>query len=285
MVSVIIPTYNRAHVLPRAIESVLKQTYTELELIVVDDASTDDTAAVMTAITDPRVRYVRKEHGGAAAARNRGIAEAKGEFIAFQDSDDVWHSDKLEKQLAYLRAERADAVFCAFHRCEEGGDVWQTFPHEEIHGGVIRYEELLFENLVSTQTLLARREVLQQERFNERYPALEDWELALRIAKAFKLAYLKEPLVDVFVQRDSLSNHMDRIYAAHRLLFRQHRRAIIRDDRVSQQWMHSFRWCGHACGKRVVGACLRLMSLRRPLRQNYFYLREAHAEWKGIETY
>ena len=127
MVSVIIPTYNRAHVLPRAIESVLKQTYTELELIVVDDASTDDTAAVMTAITDPRVRYVRKEHGGAAAARNRGIAEAKGEFIAFQDSDDVWHSDKLEKQLAYLQAERADAVFCAFHRCEEGGDVWQTF--------------------------------------------------------------------------------------------------------------------------------------------------------------
>ena len=185
MVSVIIPTYNRAHVLPRAIESVLKQTYTELELIVVDDASTDDTAAVMTAITDPRVRYVRKEHGGAAAARNRGIAEAKGEFIAFQDSDDVWHSDKLEKQLAYLQAERADAVFCAFHRCEEGGDVWQTFPHEEIHGGVIRYEELLFENLVSTQTLLAKREVLQQERFNERYPALEDWELALRIARAF----------------------------------------------------------------------------------------------------
>ena len=150
---------------------------------------------------------------------------------------------------------------------------------------MIRYEELLFENLVSTQTLLAKREVLQQECFNERYPALEDWELALRIAKAFKLAYLKEPLVDVFVQRDSLSNGLDRILCgapdSHPVSIR---RAIIRDDRVSQQWMHSFRWCGHACGKRVVGACLRLMSLRRPPRQNYFYLREAHAEWEGIET-
>ena len=67
--------------------------------------------------------------------------------------------------------------------------------------------------------------------------------------------------MDVFVQRDSLSNHMDRIYAAHRLLFRQHRRAIIRDDRVSQQWMHSFRWCGHACGKRA-GENLRAVPAR-----------------------
>ena len=129
MVSVIIPTYNRAHVLPRAIESVLKQTYTELELIVVDDASTDDTAAVMTAITDPRVRYVRKEHGGAAAARNRGIAEAKGEFIAFQDSDDVWHSDKLEKQLPICKRSgqtRYSARFTGARRAATFGRPFRT---------------------------------------------------------------------------------------------------------------------------------------------------------------
>ena len=102
LVSVVMGVYNKADYVGSSLRSVLAQTYGHFELIVVDDASTDDTAAVMTAITDPRVRYVRKEHGGAAAARNRGIAEAKGEFIAFQDSDDVWHSDKLEKQLALL---------------------------------------------------------------------------------------------------------------------------------------------------------------------------------------
>lgn len=101
MVSVVIPTYNRAHVLNRAIRSVLGQTYQHFEIIVVDDGSTDNTEQVVKAIADDRVRYIRHEtnKGTAAAARNTGIRQACGEFIGFVDSDDEWLPGKLQKQV------------------------------------------------------------------------------------------------------------------------------------------------------------------------------------------
>ena len=103
MISVIIPTYNRAGTLLAAAQSVLQQTYRDIELIIVDDGSTDDTSKVVSALQDGRVRYIPLgKNCGACAARNRGIDEAKGEYIAFQDSDDLWHSDKLEREFAFL---------------------------------------------------------------------------------------------------------------------------------------------------------------------------------------
>ncbi|MGB3624622.1 MAG: glycosyltransferase family 2 protein, partial [Henriciella sp.] len=101
LVSVVIPTYNRARTLRRAVESVLRQSYTNLELIVVDDASTDDTKAVLSSINDPRMRVITYEFNrGCAAARNIGARDARGEYLAFQDSDDEWLADKLSKQVA-----------------------------------------------------------------------------------------------------------------------------------------------------------------------------------------
>jgi glycosyltransferase involved in cell wall biosynthesis len=103
-ISVVIPTYNRAHLLARAVESALAQTCSPDEIIVVDDGSTDDTAAVMGAFIDakprhsPEIRYFIQQRKGPSAARNRGIAEARGEWIAFLDSDDLWHPEKLERQ-------------------------------------------------------------------------------------------------------------------------------------------------------------------------------------------
>lgn len=99
-VSVILPTYNRAHLLERAIQSVLDQTYPDFEIIVVDDASIDNTVNIIKGIINERIRYIRHEKNkGAAAARNTGIKLAKGKYIAFQDSDDEWLRDKLEKQI------------------------------------------------------------------------------------------------------------------------------------------------------------------------------------------
>lgn len=119
LVSVVIPTYNRAEFLPRAVESVLRQTVDDFELIVVDDASTDDTEAVVERFDDPRVEYVR--HGtnrGGSAARNTGIERSSGEYIAFLDSDDEWYPRKLERQVEELRS-RSDewvATYCGFER-------------------------------------------------------------------------------------------------------------------------------------------------------------------------
>lgn len=104
LISVIIPSYNRAFILTDAINSVLLQTYKNIELLFVDDCSTDNTEEIVKNITDSRFHYIRLEkNSGACTARNRGIKEAKGDYIAFNDSDDQWHIDKLEKQLSFLK--------------------------------------------------------------------------------------------------------------------------------------------------------------------------------------
>ena len=110
-VSVLIPTYNRARFLPDAIGSVLDQTFQDFELIVVDDGSTDETEELVRRF--PRARYVRQKHAGISVARNRALAEARGGLIAWLDSDDLWHREKLEKQVDYLDAHPGcRLVFC-----------------------------------------------------------------------------------------------------------------------------------------------------------------------------
>ena len=99
-VSIILPAYNRANHLPDAINSILMQSFRDFELIIVDDASTQDIESIVRSIGDPRIRYIRRAvNGGASAARNTGLAEARGEFIAFHDSDDLWLPGKFERQL------------------------------------------------------------------------------------------------------------------------------------------------------------------------------------------
>src|SRR5262245_61054408 len=104
-ISVILPTYNRAALLPRAVQSAIAQTYQNFELIIVDDGSTDDTPTIIRTFTDPRIVGVRRSHAGAAAAENAGLARARGQFIGFLDDDDEWLSGKLAAQmLAFTQA-------------------------------------------------------------------------------------------------------------------------------------------------------------------------------------
>ena len=116
LISVIIPTYNRENKIIDAVRSVLEQTYINIEVIVIDDGSTDDTYLMLDKIEDKRLKYVYQENSGACVARNRGIKEAKGKYIAFHDSDDIWHKDKLEKQIRVLEKTNADIVFCQLLR-------------------------------------------------------------------------------------------------------------------------------------------------------------------------
>src|SRR5438132_11460312 len=103
-VSVVIPTYNRAHVVVEAIDSALAQTFPDLEVIVVDDGSSDDTASRVRGHPDPRVRYLVRPHAGVSATRNAGIAAARGTLLSFLDSDDLWRPDKLAREVAFLEA-------------------------------------------------------------------------------------------------------------------------------------------------------------------------------------
>jgi glycosyltransferase involved in cell wall biosynthesis len=155
LVSCIIPVFNGERFLAEAIQSILGQTYKNLEVIVVDDGSTDGTADVVAGFGDA-VTYVRQENAGPSTARNRGIQEAHGEFIAFLDADDVWHAEKLEKQLARFR-ERPELAYTV---------TWiQNFWEEEVRDEAIQFKDHPRSRPVpgyTTQTLVVRREWLDK---------------------------------------------------------------------------------------------------------------------------
>ena len=135
LISVVIPTYNRRDKLPACIASVLAQTYRNIEVIVVDDASTDGTERLFDRDTDPRVHYVRYgDNRGACYARNLGAQQARGSILAFQDSDDLWHPDKLQKQYDLLTATGADLCYCGMNRVAAGGGSFY-YPVHAPHPG------------------------------------------------------------------------------------------------------------------------------------------------------
>ncbi len=213
-VSVIIPTYNRIKTLPAAVESVLNQTHKDIELIIVDDGSEDGTDKYMASIEDERVVYLKGEHKGAGAARNTGAENARYDLIAFCDSDCEWYPQKLEKQLAVLtQYPDAAMVYCRFRSINPDGTEdmvipIDSIPEEECSGNYL-YQHLLVHNLVSTQTMLLRKDIFVSVKgFDDSLPALEDYELALKVAERFDIRCCHEILVDDYVTEGSLSSNV-----------------------------------------------------------------------------
>nr|MBR4281209.1 glycosyltransferase [Clostridia bacterium] len=254
-ISVIIPTRNRRELLLRAIDSVLKQTHQDVELIVIDDASDDGTQSAVLDLHEDRVQYVRlPQQQGACAARNRGIDMARGEYIAFQDSDDVFHPDKLEKQLQYLTESGADVVACAMNRIGWDGE-GEVFPPDAADRP-LEYRELLLENLCSTQCILGKAAVFRAVRFDEQLPRLQDWDLMLRIAREYRVMLDARPLVDVHLQPDSLSRQPQRLLQALRRLYGRYHAdlcgpdaLIVRGERVDVRWLRSLVEAAEMCGE------------------------------------
>ena len=123
LVSIIMPSYNTAKFIAETIDSVLAQTYSNWELIIVDDCSKDDTDAVVAAYTDPRIHYLKNEtNSGAALSRNRALREAKGRWIAFLDSDDLWLPEKLEKQIAFMEEEQVAFSYTNYEELDEASE-------------------------------------------------------------------------------------------------------------------------------------------------------------------
>ena len=215
-ISVIIPTYNRESLIIRSIKSVLNQTYENIEVIVVDDGSTDNTKAKVSSIKDKRVKYVTyAKNKGACYARNLGIKKATGDYIAFQDSDDVFEKDKLKKQLENLKRNNSDLDFCKFEVINQ--DKKYCVPSEELEDKLKnkKYLDLLVEgNFVSTQTILGKRNVFDNILFDEKLPRLQDYDLILRIASDYKISYTNNILVHVYIQKDSVSTSDEKLKKA-----------------------------------------------------------------------
>lgn len=186
LVSVVIPTYRRARILPEAIQSARHQTHTNLEIIVVDDGSGDGTEDVVKKIADSRLRYVRHVNNrGLPAARNTGIGAAQGEYVAFLDDDDAWRADKIEKQLRAIT--NADAVLCG---ALVNGVRIKMHPRDSV-----TLDDLRRDNAFDPSGLMARITVFRDIGFDERLRQGEDWDAFIRIAEKYRIAYVQEPLI------------------------------------------------------------------------------------------
>ena len=206
LISVIIPTFNREATITKSINSVLNQTYDNIEVVVVDDYSTDNTENIVKKIIDPRLRYIKLEkNSGACVARNCGVKLARAEIIAFQDSDDIWHKDKLKRQLDYINDNNLDFCSSAFVRISP--------KDRRIIAGerIIKEKEslwcdLLNHNWVSTQTIICKKKCFEQIKFDENIKRYQDWDIALQAVNYFKVGHFTVPLVDVYLQSDSITN-------------------------------------------------------------------------------
>lgn len=218
-ISVIIPTYNREKQIKRAIESVIRQTYGALEIIIVDDGSTDNTEDVVCQIEERKIKYVRQKNQGACVARNRGIKEASGDYIAFLDSDDEWVSNKLERQMSHINNVGSEVSVCNY--VIENNNKTKV-AMSNIHSEVFTLNELLNYNYITTGAILIKRELLQKVgMFDEKMPRYQDWELALRIARKTEIPFLNEPLLIQHVQKESISRSTSKdkkFYALERML-------------------------------------------------------------------
>lgn len=206
LVTIITPCYNSADFVPFTINSVLEQSYTNWELIVIDDKSSDDTCAVIDAYTQQHnnIKLIKLEkNGGVANARNVGLAEAKGKYIAFLDSDDIWLKDKLAKQVAYMEQRNLPMTFCAYHRIDEAGAV--ISGKIEVPNSV-NYKKLLSHNVIIFSTSLTLKSAIGNTRFKK--AGHEDWIFWLDIfKKPFNGYGINEVLVEYRIRKGSVSSN------------------------------------------------------------------------------
>ncbi len=203
MVSVVIPTHNRVDLLPRAIESVLNQTYKDIELIVVSDGSTDSTDDLMgNYANDSRIKYINyKPAKGGNYARNTGFDAATGDYVAFLDDDDEWLPTKIEKQVALMEADDEVGLVYTGIKCIYVNENI-TYPFIPTLRGDLS-KEILFQNCVgSTSSVMLRRSHCRACRFDENLQALQDFDLWIKVLQGCKADVVSEPMVNYYNYRN-----------------------------------------------------------------------------------
>ncbi len=193
-VSVIISTYNRFSFLVEALESVLSQTFTDFELIIVDDGSVDETRKIQE-IYQHRVKYIFQENRGVSSARNKGIKFSNGEYICFLDSDDMWKKDKLEVQVNFMDKDK-DFLVCYTDEIwmRNGVRVNPMKKHKKYSGMI--YDKCLPLCIISPSSVMMKREIFDKVGyFDESFPVCEDYDLWLRISKDYPIFFIDKKLI------------------------------------------------------------------------------------------
>lgn len=245
--SVVIPTYNRAELIPRAIDSALEQTFPAHEILVVDDGSTDNTESVVKKYGEP-VRYIKQKNAGVSAARNNGIQEAKGNVIAFLDSDDDWRPEKIQLQAECF--EEHDVSVCVTDSLEKGGphSGKTTFEKSILYdklrnsGPVLdAFPLIVQQNFINLSTAVVKKECFDKVGlFDESLKATEDTDLWLRLSVHYKFGIVHQILGTRYLQDEGLSGDKELQYKGRIAMFNKLLRlsAALNAD---QQWHVSSR--------------------------------------------
>jgi glycosyltransferase involved in cell wall biosynthesis len=244
-VSIILPTYNRASLIKSSIRSVLNQTYQDFELIIVDDCSDDATGKIVSEFDDRRINYIYLDkHQGAAFARNEGIKIAKGNFIAFQDSDDEWMPDKLEKQIGIFEKACPDVgvVYSDMLKSRLGSaDEYVSLPRITPEQGII-YKRALSGRLMGlglVSTLIRKKCFDEAGLFDESLPRHMDLELLIRISKSYLFLHMPEPLVKYRVTEDSISMDLNALLTSEKIIFEKYYDDIRINNRLLGKYLYN----------------------------------------------
>ena len=242
LVSIVMPTYNRGYIIEKAIFSAISQTYTNWELIIVDDASTDETESVVTGIRDERIRYVRNEiNRGANFSRNRGCSLAKGDYLAFLDSDNYWEKEMLESQMEILvsSSDEIAFVFCRvrFQQFDGPLEEGRVVPRQYFDAGQLN-KVLSYGNMIDMNTVVMKKEAFcNVNGFDEEMPRLQDYELFLRLVLMYnyKVLYNPQVLDTNVIQANSISMNMSKLETAVLLLLKKY--AAFFSETVLHRWI------------------------------------------------
>jgi|Deesub1362A_J573_1020465.scaffolds.fasta_scaffold01563_2 glycosyltransferase involved in cell wall biosynthesis len=251
-VSVIIPTYNRAPLIGRAVRSVLNQTYQDFEVIVVDDGSQDNTEEVVKNFHDERIRYIKHEKNkGAAAARNSGIRVAKGKYIAFQDSDDEWLPRKLEKQMkVFETSPEVGVVFTDVFRVSKNGKMEYRQSPSIMEGKIInpKTSDYQVAGLPIASTVVRKKCFDKVGIFDERLPRLIDLDLFIRLSKNFRFHHIKEPLVKYYVT-EGITSDSNALFIARELLLKKYAEDVKENKKFFAKQYFEMGYCLQLSGK------------------------------------
>lgn len=206
LVSIIIPCYNSAKFITATLNSVIAQDYTTWELIIIDDQSADDTCTIIEKFVNKysNIQFIRlPQNRGVSHARNLGMAKARGKYIAFLDSDDIWLENKLSLQVAYMEEKMLSLTFCAYNRINEDGDVISGVTPAPFS---VSYKQLLSHNVIIFSTSMILKSTIGDLQFSK--AGHEDWIFFLRLLKKCTLGYgINEPLALYRIRKHSLSSN------------------------------------------------------------------------------
>jgi len=249
-VSIVIPTLNRARLLTRAIKSVLNQTYQDIEIIIVDDGSTDETEKVIKRCRNKKIKYIKhKKTIGPGAARNTGIDATCGDYIAFLDSDDEWLPKKLEKQISLFKKNVAKTglTYCGVELVDQYSGKTKEKWLPKYRGYV--FEKNLAKNFIvggSSTVILQREAIKKVGKFDESLPSCEDWDLWIRIARHYEFDFAPEILVNCFSHSKRISSNFERVRLGLKLFSNKYRKEIDK-QRNNIKAQHFFHLGNHFC--------------------------------------